>query len=220
MQTIIEIIHVLKDVGIFGLAMWFIQRVLTKSAERKTEILKVELDQKTKEFQYTLDNKLETYKIDLAFINYKNSKIYERQLDAILELHNQIKHLNSEMVALSLYIAKSKFEDNEEIKNKIYEKLSHTIKTHDELQKNYINIQLFIPQKIVNLIDNILRNFADNIMNLMELNELDKDDILITISKIRKETKQAIDLLSFEFKNLLGVDKQINSVESIDEPTH
>ncbi len=60
-----EIFNLLRDLGIFGLAMWFIQLLLSKSADRKFETYKTELDYKTREFQSTLDSKLELYRAEL-----------------------------------------------------------------------------------------------------------------------------------------------------------
>ena len=79
-MTIMEIINLLRDLGIFGLAMWFIQLLLSKSADRKFESYKMELDHKSREFQATLDSKIELYRAELNLQNYKSTQIYERQL--------------------------------------------------------------------------------------------------------------------------------------------
>jgi len=96
-MTAMEIINLLRDLGIFGLAMWFIQLLLSKSANRKFEAYKTELDSKTREFQATLDSKMELYKAELNLQNYKSTQIYERQLDVIIELHKKLVKLNREM---------------------------------------------------------------------------------------------------------------------------
>ncbi len=45
-MTVKEILDLLRDLGVFGLAMWFIQMLLSKSADKKVESYKTELNQK------------------------------------------------------------------------------------------------------------------------------------------------------------------------------
>jgi hypothetical protein len=98
-----EIIGLLRDIGILGLAMWFIQHLLTKSADKKFESYKTELDQKTREFQTLLGSKLELYKYKLNLQNYKATQVYEKQLNIFIELHKRLRTMNKDYDGVSYF---------------------------------------------------------------------------------------------------------------------
>jgi hypothetical protein len=211
METIKEILDLLRDLGVFGLAMWFIQMLLSKSADKKVESYKAELDQKTKEFQFFLDSKIESYKIELVLQNYKATKVYEQQLNIIIELHRKLTKLNSNMAIISVVLMKDIIEKTDETERKVQDKLASAIITYDDLLSFYQNNLIFIPQSIIDLISNVLGEYSRNITSYIERrgteNDITFQQALESSQKIISETKQAIDLLTFEFKSLLGVEK-------------
>lgn len=73
-----EIIELLRDLGVFGLFMWFIQMLLSKSASRQFEGYKNDLNKTLIEHQTLFDSRLELYKTELNLQNYKATKIYEQ----------------------------------------------------------------------------------------------------------------------------------------------
>jgi hypothetical protein len=206
-----KIFELLGNIGIFGLAMWFIQMLLSKSADRKFEKYKSELDQKTKEFQFFLDSKLETYKVELNLQNYKTTKVYEEQLTIIKELHKKLTALNKKMAIISVVLMKNIAERTEETEKKEIDTVSEAIIAYDDFLLFYQDNLIFIPQNIVDKINGILTDYSQNFVSYVSQkgtnNEITFQQALTSANRILHEIKQALDLLTFEFKNLLGVEK-------------
>lgn len=211
-----KIFELLGNLGIFGLAMWFIQLVLTKSADRKFEKYKSELDQKTNEFQFFLDSKLETYKNELNLQNYKATKIYEQQLTIIIEIHKKLTILNRKMAIMPIVLMKNITERTEETEKKEIGAVSEAIIAYDEFLALYQDNLIFIPQNIVDKISSLLKDYVQNVLSYITqkgtANEITFEQALTSAKRMPNEIKQALDLLSFEFKSLLGVEKQVKPV--------
>ncbi len=207
-----RIFELLGNLGVFGLAMWFIQMLLTKSADRKFEKYKSELDHKTKEFQFVLDSKLETYKIELNLQNYKATKIYEQQLTIIIDIHKKLTILNRKMAIMPVVLMKNINERTEETDKKEIDAVSEAIIAYDDLYLFYQDNLIFIPQNIVEKINSILGDYSQNFISYVSQkgtkNEITFEQALSSAKRITNEIKQALDLLTFEFKSLLGVEKK------------
>jgi len=210
-----KIFELLGNLGIFGLAMWFIQLLLSKSADRKFERYKSELDQKTNEFQFFLDSKLETYKNELNLQNYKANKIYEQQLTIIIEIHKKLTILNRKMAIMPIVLMKNITERTEETEKKEIGAVSEAIIAYDEFLSFYQDNLIFIPQNIVDKINGILKDYSQNVLSYITKkgteNGITFEQALASAERIPIEIKQALDLLTFEFKSLLGVEKQVKT---------
>jgi hypothetical protein len=160
-----KIFELLGNLGVFGLAMWFIQLVLTKSADRKFEKYKSELDQKTNEFQFFLDSKLETYKNELNLQNYKATKIYEQQLTIIIEIHKKLTILNRKMAIMPIVLMKNRTERTEETEKKEIGAVSEAIIAYNEFLALYQDNLIFIPQNIVDKISSLLKDYIQNVLS-------------------------------------------------------
>jgi hypothetical protein len=210
-----KIFELLGNLGFFGLAMWFIQMLLSKSADRKFEKYKTELDQKTKEFQFNLDSKLETYKIELNLQNYKATKIYEQQLTIILDIHKKLSILNRKMAIMPVVLMKNITERTEETEKKEIDAVSEAIIAYDDLHLFYQDNLIFIPQNIVEKINSILGDYSQNFVSYVSQkgtnNEITFEQAFASAKRMPSEIKQALDLLTFEFKSLFGVEKQVKT---------
>lgn len=210
MEIIKEVFKLLSNVGVFGLAMWFIQMLLSKSAERKFESYKNELDQKTKEFQFLLDSKLETYKIELNLQNYKATKVYEQQLNIVIDLHRNLTNLNKEMVLLSLLLMKNITDKTDETEKNEIEQAAKAITTYDNFVLFYHNNLIFIPQKIVDKINDIIGEYSKNFLSYFNQrgtnNEITYEQAFESAKKLSTDINQALGLLTIEFKKQLGVE--------------
>lgn len=211
MVTIKEILDLLRDLGVFGLAMWFIQMLISKSADKKVESYKTELDQKTKEFQFILDSKLETYKIELNLQNYKATKIYEQQLSIIIDIHKKLTILNRKMAIMPIVLMKNITERTEETEKKEIVAISEAIIAYDDFFLFYQDNLIFIPQNVVDKLNNILRDYSQNFISCIPKkgieNKMTFEKALSSADRIINEIKQALDLLTSEFKSILGVEK-------------
>ena len=206
-----KIFKLLGDLGVFGLAMWFIQMLLSKSADRKFERYKTELDQKSREFQLFLDTKLETYKVELNLQNYKATKIYEQQLNIIIDLHKKLTILSRKMAIIPVVLMKNITEKTNETEKKEIDTVADAMIAYDNFLLFYQDNLIFFPQNIVDKTNSIIGEYSQTFISYVSKkgteNEITFQQALESGTKITNEIKQALDLLTYEFKNLLGVEK-------------
>lgn len=156
-----EIINLIRDLGIFGLAMWFIQLLLTKSADRKFESYKTQLDHKTREFQTTLDSNMELYRAELNFQNYRSTQIYEQQLNVIIDLHKKLTKLNRDMQEMTAFmkpvVKNAEQEETERIKN--------VGDSYNDFMLFYQDNLIFIPKKTVDQLESVRSDYFNSYMD-------------------------------------------------------
>lgn len=202
-----DIINLLRDLGIFGLAMWFIQLLLSKSANRKFETYKLELDHKAREFQATLDGKMELYKAELNLQNYKSTKVYENQLDVVIELHKKLIKLNREMQIMTAFM-KEVIADGE--KEEI-ERINKAGDAYNDFMLFYQDNQIFIPEPTVEKLSSIQNEYWNSMHDYTFGRKLgSSSDFTFEKSKeagerVREKIQPAVDQLISDFRQLVGV---------------
>lgn len=202
-----EIFELLRDIGIFGLAMFFIQLIISKSADRKFESYKSELDSKTREFQTTLDSKLELYKAELSLQNYKSTQAYEKQLESIIILNEKLSHLNREMIAMTSFLKTVEKDFDKEEK----ERISKAAKLYDEFIVYYDAHKLFYPEFTAQKIEKIRNDFFTSFIDYtfsFEIGYKDKQTMRLAreaSGRIQKEIPPAIESLISDFRDLIGI---------------
>ncbi|MBL7968052.1 MAG: hypothetical protein JNK09_13715 [Prolixibacteraceae bacterium] len=205
-----KIIELLRDIGIFGLVMWFIQMLLSKSANRQFESYKNELTNTTIEHQALLDSKLELYKTELNLQNYKTTKIYEQQLSIIIELHKKLLSLNQEMAIMAIYIMKNVAEPSSKTQENESSQVAKTILLYDSFVKYYQENVLFIPQNTADKIEKISKKYSTDLLNYVTKTETSKDFAFNQAKEVSErltnDIKEAIDQLKVDFRKLLGVE--------------
>jgi len=206
-----KIIELLRDIGFFGFFMWFLQMLLSKSANRQFETLKNELNKNSIEHQSLFDSKLELYKTELNLQNYKSTKIYEQQLMIIIELHKKVLILNQEMAVMIIVRMKNIAEMTSETEEKDTSQLAKTSFHYDDFRKFFQENILFIPQNTANKIDMILKEYMRSLMDLITKkgtkNDLAFEEVHSLALKLETEIQEAIDVLKTDFRKLLGVEK-------------
>jgi len=206
-----KIFKLLGDLGVFGLAMWFIQMLLSKSADRKFERYKTELDQKAREFQLFLDTKLEIYKVELNLQNYKATKIYEQQLNIIIDLHKKLTILSRKMAIIPIVLMNNIAEGTIETEKKEIDTVAEAMIAYDNFLLFYQDNLIFFPQNIVDKTNDIIGEYSQTFISYVSKkgteNKITFEQAHTSAKRITNEIKQALDLLTFEFKSLLGVEK-------------
>lgn len=206
-----KIIELLRDIGFFGLFMWFMQMLLSKSAIRQFESYKNELNKNSIEHQSLFDSKLELYKTELNLQNYKSTKLYEQQLLIIIELHKKLLSLNQEMAVMIVSRMKNIAEMTSETEQKDISQLAKTSLHYDDFMKFFQENILFIPQNTADKIDMILKEYVSSLMDLITKkgtkNDLSFKEVQSLALKLNTKIKEAIDVLKTDFRKLIGVEK-------------
>jgi hypothetical protein len=85
-----ELIELLKDLGIFGFIIWGVQSIINKSASKKMENFRNEMEFKTRKLQSELDVERDKLKLQIEEIKYKNSKLHDKQGEVIETLYKNL----------------------------------------------------------------------------------------------------------------------------------
>ncbi len=204
-----EIINLFRDLGIFGLAMWFVQMLLSKSADRKFETYKMELDNKTREFQATLDSKMELYKAELNLQNYKSTQVYERQLNVIIDLHKKLIKLTREMHIMTSFmkevISDAEREEAERVKN--------AAESYNDFMLFYQDNLIFLPKDTVYKLNGIKDDYWSSHNDYTfgrrygSANEYTFSLLKEAGNRVREKIQPAVEQLVLDFKQLIGVEK-------------
>lgn len=210
MEILKEILNIFKDIGIFGLAMWFIQHLLSKSADRKLEAYKTELDHQSREFQSTLDGKIELYKAELNLHNYKSTQIYERQLEAIVELYRKLQILHQAMLEMTATIKLIIENANQEEINRI----EKATVAYNDFIKFYMENQIFIPHETINKIEKIQKDYFQSYHKYQAIRSVGGrvsiDEYKTLSDNVSEQIQPALDQLILDFRELIGVEKKLS----------
>jgi hypothetical protein len=203
-----EIINLLRDLGIFGLAMWFIQLLLTKSADRKFETYKSEIDHKTREFQATLDSKMELYRAELNLKNYKSTQVYERQLNVIIDLHKKLTRLNREMQIMTAFM-KPVIQDAEQEET---ERIKNAGEAYNDFMFFYQDNLIFIPKHTVVKLNTIRDDYWSSFNDYTFSRNYGIKDFTFEKSnaagdRVKEKIQPAVDQLVTDFRQLIGIEK-------------
>lgn len=202
------IIELLRDIGVFGLAMWTIQWLLTKSANRKFEIFKSEINNKAREYQGMIDSKLELYKSELHLQNYKSTQVYERQLNVIIDLHIKLNQLNMAMQAMTAFIKTVK-EDYEKEDEK---RIQNAATAYNEFLIFYQENLIFIPENTVSQLDKIRDDYFESLSDYTLAKEIDGDKkfkfekLKESYVRVQQEITPSVNQLVKDFRHLIGVE--------------
>jgi hypothetical protein len=201
-----EFLKLIKDIGIFSIAMYFIQLLLSKSADRKFEVYKVELEHSSKEFQNKLDTNLQLFKAKIDFENFKSTKVYERQLSVIVDLHSKLVQLNfsmREMTAIFKQVGES-FEKEEE------DRIRNTVSSYNEFLIFYEKHKIFLPDKTISSLDKIRDDYFSIFIDYThgkKYASLDNEARLKMFNaseRMKNEIQPSLKLLIDDFRFLLG----------------
>jgi len=208
---VMSIINLLRDIGVFGLAMWFIQLTLTKSADRKFETYKTELNHKTREFQALLDSKMEFYRAELNLQNYKSTQTYERQLNVIIDLHKKLSKLNREMQAMTAFI-KEVHEDSEQEEA---ERIKKAGESYNDFMEFYLDNLIFIPKNTVDKLDSVRNDYFNSYMDYTLGRQFGTEPKFTyqkfkeASNRVKDKIQPAVNQLVIDFRELIGVENQI-----------
>ena len=211
-----DILELLRDIGVFGLAMWFIQLIISKSADRKFESYKTELDHKTREFQATLDTKMELYRAELTLQNYKATQIYERQLNAIIDLHKKLVTLNNAMREMTVFM-KPVIKDAEQEEN---ERIKKAGEAYNDFMLFYQDNKIFIPQDTVDQLEKVRNDFFSSYMDYtfgQRFGISDKfsfEKAKEAGDRVQQTVQPAVDQLVSDFRELIGIEKQSETIKN------
>jgi hypothetical protein len=205
-----EVFELLRDIGVFGLFMWFIQLLLSKYANRQFESYKAELNKSTTEHQLILDSKLEHHKTELNIKTYKTTKIYEQQLSTIIELHKMLRVLNKEMTMMVVRLMKNITDNTKETEDEELRQFAILSTEYDKFIEYYQNNILLIPEPTTLKVDKITKEYINSIVTYIKRKGSGNEITFMQAKEIgdnlTTDLKEALDQLKNDFRKLIGVE--------------
>lgn len=203
-----EWLPLLKELGIFSIAGGFITYLLNNSSNRKLEAYKAELSQEGKNFQASLDAKLEAHKTELRIQSYKSTKVYEQQLAAIIQLHSLLTDLHVAMLALTSPIKQVHSDFNKEE----FERISKAADCYNAFIDFFNKSKIFFPADLAGKIQAIQVDYYKSLNKQKIAFEMQSASAFITAemetaTQIVREIQNALQELTIEFQNLIGLNK-------------
>jgi hypothetical protein len=202
------IITLLRDLGIIGLVVWLIKELISRSANRKFESYKSEIEQRTREFQSTLDSKLEAYKSELTLANFKATQLHQKRLNVILELHQKMIELSRTMHEMTAFL-KPIIEDAEKEES---ERIKGAGDAYNEFMKFFFDHKIYLPKEIADKIEEIRSGYFDSYSEYTFGRRTGiKSEFTFEKSKaaskiVREKLQPAIEEIESEFRHLIGAE--------------
>lgn len=210
-------INVLKDLGIFSIAAFFIQRIINSSADRKLERYKQELDLQSRQYQSILDLSVEKFKGEIAIHSSQQNSLHERHLTIIHEMYMHLVELDSAMRNMTALI-KPVYNDAEKEDQERIDRAQNAFKKYNNF---FLFHKLYFKKDVCHLLEKIRKDYFSANWDYFEPKRLAsftggkptqegyKDAVRIANEASRKVTDEipkTLDLLEIEFKKILGVE--------------
>lgn len=215
-----EWISLLRDIGVFGLAVWCIQRIIINSANRKFELFKAEIEKDNKKYQSKLDASLESHKTQLNILTLKNIKLHELRLGILAELYEKISVLNMDMKELTVIIKEERGNYEKEEKGRI----ENAVYSYNDFSKYYEKKKIFFLPTTAELIDELKNHYFDSLRDYTYTKKIKLSDefnyelLKKSWNKIKDEVPKILVKLESDFRELLGVIDISTNNSSIKNP--
>ena len=146
--------EVCRDIGVFGIAAFIIQRIIEHASTKKLEKYKQELDFTIRNYQLTLDTDLERYKSELNLHLTRQTTLHDKRLNIIDEMYKKLVTLDSGMRAMTgMQLV---FEDAEKENQ---ERVTTAQTAFVEYNNYFLYHKLYFNKTISELLENIRKEY-------------------------------------------------------------
>lgn len=205
-------ISLLKDLGILtiisGFITWLINSITNNYLKKRFAAYGKELENKSKEFELDLNQRIETHRYELEIIKLKNTNVYSKQVDIIETLYKKIFTLQSrllEMTALFKY-EKEDFEAEER------ERIEESGKAYNDFLIYYKTNKIYFKKETTLLLDNLVANSYDTIDDYtfwrrwgMKGSDIAFEKIKNASDRMREDIPDILTQIEDDFRELIGV---------------
>lgn len=208
-------INLLRDLGIFSIVAYVLQRIIDNSSNRKLEKYKQELDFTIRSYQLTLDTDLQRHKSELDLHLSRQTSLHEKRLLIIDEMFKKLITLDSamrDMIGIHLVI-----EDGEKEQN---ERVTRAQQAFSDYNNYYLFHSLYFNKATSELLENVRKEYFSANWDFFELKRLNSftggrtskegvqhayEKIESSSKRIREDIPKVIENVQEEFRKLLGV---------------
>lgn len=212
---------------VFGLFVWFIQRAITNSSDRKIAEFKGLIDQQLLsykslydqqliEYRIQIDRQMEQHKSDLKFLNDKLIALHSKRLEIVKDVNDRLVRLNSAMG--QLVNMRPVHPDEEEDRKNVEAMNKEALDTYVEYNNYILLNKIYFSEQLANKLEEIrIKSFSaqwdlNTSKRLMGMgldegtaHKESRDAVLKAAAEIRREIPMAIAEVEKEFREILGV---------------
>jgi len=208
-------IELARDIGVFGIVAYIIQRIIDNSSNRNLEKYKQELNLTIRNYQLTLDSDLERYKSELNLHLGKQTSLHEKRLKIIDKMYKKLVHLDSAMRAMtSIQIV---IEDAEQ---ENHERVISAQKAFADYSNYFLFQQLYFNKASCDLLENIRKEYFSANWDLFDLKRIQSftgahlseksynnpiEKVQNASQRIQNDIPKTLETLREDFRKLLGV---------------
>ncbi|MDB5203273.1 MAG: hypothetical protein JWQ27_2682 [Ferruginibacter sp.] len=207
--------EVCRDIGVFGVAAFIIQRIIENSSTRNLEKYKQELDFTIRSYQLTLDTDLERYKSDLNLHLTRQTTLHDKRLTIIDEMYKKLVTLDSGMRAMTgMHLVY----DDAEKESK--QRVDTAQEAFTEYNNYFLYNKLYFNKQISDLLENIRKEYLSANFDFFEPKRLQSftggrpsregyraavETSQAAAKRIQNDIPKILEQLEEEFRKLLGV---------------
>lgn len=207
--------EVCRDIGVFGIAAFIIQRIIEHSSTKNLEKYKQELDFKIRSYQLTLDRDLEKYKSNLNLHLSLQTTLHDKRLTIIDEMYKMLVTLDSGMRNMTgMHFV---YEDAEKENQ---ERVDIAQKAFTEYNNYFLYNKLYFNKDISDLLENVRKEYYSANLDFFEPNRLKSftggrptpegykkavETSQAASQRIRNDIPRILEQLEEQFRKLLGV---------------
>lgn len=213
-----DIFPLIRDLGVFSLIVWGIQKIINNSSERKFADYKSQIDLQLLSYKNQYDNQIEEYKSQLKFLNDRLASLHSERLKIIKELNDKLVKLNGAMLTLvsGRFVNPDPVKDNEQ-EQQILEQANVTYQEFNNfILLNKIYFDKALADKLLKIREEYFRAqwdfFEPKRLREMGLTKGQAypesfKKVLAASDKIRDQIPLLIEEVEDDFRKLLGVDQ-------------
>lgn len=213
-----DVLQILKDLGIFGFAVWGIQKIISNSSERKFADYKSLIDQQLLSYKNKYDLQIENHRSELKLLNDRLGSLHSERLDIIKKLNDKLVKLNSAMVRLvSIRPVHPDKNEDKKIEEKI---LADTQSTYADYNNFILFNKIYFDKPFADKLEQIRKDYFDAQWDFFEPKRLASMGLTTgtlyidsvkkvkdASIKIKEQIPQLIAEVEDEFRTILGVDQ-------------
>jgi hypothetical protein len=208
-------IEFLRDIGIFGIVAFAIQKIIETSNNKSLEKYKQELDFTIRSYQLNLDTDLERYKSELNLHISRQTSLHEKRLTIIEEMYKKLVQLDSAMRAMTgIHLV---IEDGEKEQQ---ERVTKSQEAFADYNNYFLFNKLYFNKATSELLERIRKEYFSANWDFFELKRLHSftggqisqqgqreayEKVQDASKRIREDIPKILETLEEEFRKLLGV---------------
>ncbi len=208
---------ILSEIGIVGvisgLIVWLIKQLGQRYIDKGAKAYELKLQNKSDLYKAELNQSLEKYKSEIAFLSQKAFKLHDKRLERVEKLYSLLTDFYEDMYHLTTWKVVTGMSD-EEVHNQNFENTKKAGNSGTEFFKYYSKNKLYFNQDTCGLIEEIIKLLKDSHFDFSYeyvfgpiSADFKFESIKKATDKIREKVPKIKSELEENFRKIIGVEE-------------